>query len=408
MGFFSNLFKRSQQVEQRSVWDDMAVSLQYGNGSTYKTSYSMSLSAVYRCVDVISNAVASLPCRVYAVDTNGYKKELQNELSRILSKTPSDKMSAYSFYKLLVASALLNGNGYAMIVRENGSVKELRFIQAGYVSPLDCGDHIEYIINGVKNRVHQRDMIHIMNYTDNGVFGISTLTHARKTLGIAYASESSAEGFFKSGGCVNGYLKFDGPSTGAQKQEALTSWRNAFGAGEGQPGGIAVLPQNVSFQQLSVNPADAQLLESRKFNVEDICRFFGVSPIKCFDYTKSSYSTVEATELAFLNDTLRPLLVKIEQELERKLFNGDVKFDVKFDVTELLRADKAAQAAYYKELFNIGAITSNEVRKQLDLQPVEGGDEALVQVNLTKLKNIGEINNVDMDNRLKGKEENND
>ena len=249
-----------------------------------------------------------------------------------------------------------------------------------------------------------------MNYTDNGVFGISTLTHARKTLGIAYASESSAEGFFKSGGCVNGYLKFDGPSTGAQKQEALTSWRNAFGAGEGQPGGIAVLPQNVSFQQLSVNPADAQLLESRKFNVEDICRFFGVSPIKCFDYTKSSYSTVEATELAFLNDTLRPLLVKIEQELERKLFYGDFKFDVKFDVTELLRADKAAQAAYYKELFNIGAITSNEVRKQLDLQPVEGGDESLVQVNLTKLKNIGEINNVDMDNRLKGKgkEDNND
>ena len=140
----------------------------------------------------------------------------------------------------------------------------------------------------------------------------------------------------------------------------------------------------MDFEPITVNPADAQLLETRQFNVVDICRFFGVSPVKAFDLTKSSYSTVEATELAFLTDTLSPLLEKIELEFERKLYKPSEKdsIDVRFDTSRLLRADKQSLANYYNTLFNIGVITPNEIRRELDLPELKNGNHAFVQVNI--------------------------
>lgn len=139
----------------------------------------------------------------------------------------------------------------------------------------------------------------------------------------------------------------------------------AFNPNYGTPNGVALLEGNFTFEPISVNPSDAQLLETRQFNVVDICRFFGVSPVKAFDLTKSSYSTVEATELAFLTDTLSPLLEKIELEFERKLYKPSEKdsIDVRFDTAMLLRADKQSLANYYQTLFNIGVVSPNDIRK---------------------------------------------
>lgn len=144
----------------------------------------------------------------------------------------------------------------------------------------------------------------------------------------------------------------------------------------------------MEFEPITVNPSDAQLLETREFNVIDICRFFGVSPVKAFDLSKSSYSTVEATELAFLTDTLAPLLEKIELEFERKLYKPSEKdsIDVRFDTATLLRADKQSLANYYQTLFNIGVISPNEIRKELDLPAVDYGDNTFVQVNIQTIE----------------------
>lgn len=118
-----------------------------------------------------------------------------------------------------------------------------------------------------------------------------------------------------------------------------------------------------------MNPADSQLLETRQFNVIDICRVFGVSPVKAFDLSKSSYSTVEATNLSFLTDTLSPLIEKIELEFERKLYKPSEKesIDVRFDTARLLRADKQSLANYYNTLFNIGVVSANDIRRELDM-----------------------------------------
>ena len=405
MGFLDRILRRSPgavDAEQRKDEENVfGLALNYNGWGTYKTSQSLALSAVYRCVEVITNGVASLPVKLYRTDEKGFKYEMHNNLSFILSKKPTGKINAFTFYKLIVKDILLMGNAYALILRDdNGEVVGLQYIQAGLVSPIDKGDRIEYQVTGIKGFVRQEDILHFMNYTDNGVYGISVLTHARRTLGIADYGENASENFYKSGGCTTGFLKFDGPSSGKQREEILSAWNQATGGVRNQPNGIPVLPANVNYTQLSVNPADAQLLESREFSIVEICRFFGVSPTKCFDLTHASYNNSEMAELAFLNDTLRPLLTKIEMEMETKLFKPEEGYDIKFDVSELLRTDKKSQAEYFTKLFNLGVLSPNDIRKELDMDEIEGGDIHCAQINLTSIKNL-EFVNATSDNRLK-------
>ena len=410
MGFLDRILRRSPDTvepEQRKEDENVfGLALNYNGWSTYKTSQSLALSAVYRCVEVITNGVASLPVKLYRTDEKGFKYEMHNNLSFILSKKPTGKINAFTFYKLIVKDILLQGNAYALILRNGkGEVIGLQYIQAGLVSPIDRGDRIEYQVTGIKGFVRQEDILHFMNYTDNGVYGISVLTHARRTLGIADYGENASENFYKSGGCTTGFLKFDGPSSGKQREEILSAWNQATGGVRNQPNGIPVLPANVNYTQLSVNPADAQLLESREFSIVEICRFFGVSPTKCFDLTHASYNNSEMAELAFLNDTLRPLLTKIEMEMETKLFKPEEGYDIKFDVSELLRTDKKSQAEYFTKLFNLGVLSPNDIRKELDMDEIEGGDIHCAQINLTSIKNL-EFVNATADNRQKEPEMN--
>ena len=411
MGLFNRKKPSTVEPEKRSIVEDdnvWGLALNYGGYSTYKTSLALNLSAVYRCVEVITNGVASLPVKLYRVDGDGYKHQLDSDLSYVLSKRPSEKMNAFTFYKLLVKDILMSGNAYALIKRDGtGKVIGLNYVPAGLVSPIDKIDHIEYMVTGMKPTVHQKDIIHLMNYSDNGVFGVSVLTYARRTLGIADGGEKSAENFYKSGSCTSGFLKFDGPSSGKQREEILSAWNQATGGPNTGPNGIAVLPANVNYTQLSVDPADAQLLESREFSVIEICRFFGVSPWKCFDLTKSNYNNSEMAELSFLNDTLRPLLTKIEIELETKLFPGMTGYDIKFDVNEMLRTDQKSHAEYLTKMFNLGVLSPNEIRKELDMEEIEGGNIHVAQINLTSIKNLETIN-ATADNRLKEDELNNE
>lgn len=405
MGFLDRILRRSPgtvEPEQRKEEENVfGLALNYNGWSTYKTSQSLALSAVYRCVEVITNGVASLPVKLYRTDEKGFKYEMHNNLSFILSKKPTGKINAFTFYKLIVKDILLQGNAYALILRNGkGEIIGLQYIQAGLVSPIDKGDRIEYQVTGIKGFVRQEDILHFMNYTDNGVYGISVLTHARRTLGIADYGENASENFYKSGGCTTGFLKFDGPSSGKQREEILSAWNQATGGVRNQPNGIPVLPANVNYTQLSVNPADAQLLESREFSIVEICRFFGVSPTKCFDLTHASYNNSEMAELAFLNDTLRPLLTKIEMEMETKLFKPEDGYDIKFDVSELLRTDKKSQAEYFTKMFNLGVLSPNDIRKELDMDEIEGGDIHCAQINLTSIKNL-EFVNATADNRQK-------
>ena len=378
----------NKKPEVRSTFFD---SLMYNQAGGYTTNKAMLLSTVYRCVDVISDSVAQLPLEPYFKDEQGYKEKFVKHPSYyLLNKEPNKKMSRFTFIKTLIVSTLLQGNGYAFIERdEKGDAVGLHYLPADLVTIIDQNDDLKYSVVGMKGVIEPCNMIHILNFSYDGINGISTLTHARQTLGLATDSEAHASGFFKGGANLAGILKVQSSLSPRQKTDLKTSWQTAFSPTTGTPNGVAVLEGNMDFQPITVNPSDAQLLETRQFNVIDICRFFGVSPVKAFDLSKSSYSTVEATQLAFLTDTLSPLLEKIELEFERKLYKPSERnnIEVRFDTSVLLRADKASLASYYNTLFQIGVISTNEIRKALDLPAIGNGNHTFVQVNVQTLEN---------------------
>lgn len=356
----------------------------------------MTLSGVYRCVDVISDGIASLPLRLYKWE-NGVRKRVWqgDKLGLALNMRPDPRMTRYEFVKMLVTSKFLQGNAYALIMR-NEDVPSLVFLKPGDVTPIYQIDsltkqqYLVYQVRGFDRRLQHDELIHIKNFSYDGLVGISTLKHAFNALTIASGGDRQASKFYDGNGQPSGVVSVE--SGGRLKQKDREEFYNVWDSRlRDNPGGVIVLEGNAHYQPIGVNPAEAQLLESRQYSVVEICRFFGVSPVKCFDLTNSSYSTVEATQLDFLNDTLRPIMEAIEQELNSKLFLGSMagQFEVRFDTSSLLRADKTAQANYYRTLIFAGVLTPNEVRAEIDRDPIPGGDKAYVQNNMVGLNDIG-------------------
>lgn len=386
--------RRSAHGPKKGGGDAFGRSLIFG-GTTYSDSMAMKLSAVYGCVDVICKAVSQLPLEIFRIDSDGYKhKARTHPLFNVLNKKPNHRMTRYTLMSLWIQSSLLWGNGYAYIKRKgegnNGEPESLIYLSPTYVTivpPKNLIDPVQYRVAGTETLVPARDMIHIVNKSFDGVTGVSTIHYASQTLGLAHDAEKHAANFFASGCGIGGILK----SSTVLKEDQAKALKEAWNKAVKDNGynGVVVLGADLDFRALTVNPSDAQLLETRQFNVIDICRFFGVSPVKVFDLSKSSYSTVEATNISFLTDTISPLLEKIELELETKLFDGDPDIDVRFDVSQLLRADKQSLASYYSTLFQIGAINPNEIRREIDLPPIEGGNKNYVQVNLQPIDKEG-------------------
>lgn len=400
-------FKKKKKQEERGCGNfDF---LTYNSFNGYSTSQALLSSAVYRCVEVISDSIAQLPLEPFKVDAQGYKvKFTSHPTYRLLNKEPNNRMTRFTFIKTMIISMLLKGNAYAYIERDGkGDAVALYYIPADLVTiikPQSLKDDISYSITGMKGVVESCNMIHLLNFSYDGITGISTLQNAKRTLGLATEAENHAEGFFKGGANLAGVLKVQSSLTTQQKQALKSSWQSAFNSSTGTPNGVAVLEGNMEFQPITISPSDSQLLETRKFNVVDICRFFGVSPVKAFDLSNSSYNTIEAAELAFLTDTLSPLLEKIEQEFERKLYKPSEKdsIDVRFNTSVLLRADKQSLANYYNTLFNNGVMNINEIRRELDLEATDGGDSHFVQVNLQTLEKATS-SNPDNTNTIKEK-----
>lgn len=374
----------------------------YSQGGLYapfleSRSKPMLLSTVYRCVDLISDSVAVLPLETFRLDSEGFKeKYTRHPAYYLLNTEPNEDMTRYVFFKTMVVSTLLTGNAYAYIERDAElNVRQLVYIPSQQVSiewVID-GNGIyrkRYRVTGFRQLVEPRDMVHVLNFSYDGIKGVSTLSHARQTLGLASDSEAHAAGFFRSGANMSGILTIDGgPVNKKQKEQNYAEWQHRTNPVTGNPNGIVILEGNMRYQPITVSPKDSQLLESRLFNVQDICRFFSVSPVKAFDLSKSSYSTVEATQLQYLTDTALAVITKIELEINRKIFlpSERGKMQAEFDTSAILRADKAAQGEYWNKLFQIGAATPNEVRREINLSRLENGDQAFVQVNVQTLEN---------------------
>jgi HK97 family phage portal protein len=356
----------------------------------------MLLSAVYRCVDLISDSLGVLPLVTYSIDSAGFKSEhTKHPAYDLLNLEPNENMTRFVFLKTMMSSVLLNGNGYAYIERDSRlNPVQLVYIPSNLVGIEWIKDNSgifrkRYRVSSFNELLEPKSMLHFLNFSYDGIVGVSTLTHARQTLGIATDSEEHAAGFFKSGASMSGVLTVEGAKLRqGQKEQIYTEWSRRTDPVTGNPNGIVVLEGGQKYQPISISPKDSQLLESRQLNVLDICRFFSVPPEKAYDTSKNSYNSLEASQLHYLTDTVLSIITKFELEINRKLFLPSERNRVRaeFNTSTLLRTDKAAQATYWREMFNIAGATPNEVRKENNLPRLDGGDEAFVQVNVQTLK----------------------
>lgn len=377
--------ERSADVHPITYEDVYGVS---GGFSIFKqhNSFALSLSAVYSAVELISNSIALLPIQVKFKDDKG-EAQINNDHELNIAFNNND-MSKYMIIKMMVADMLLFGNGYALIERSGGHVTGIRYLEANDVQVQwdKYKKKLYYTCNTVAGKVIQpENILHIYKNSRDGHTGIGVLKYAARTIDLANYTENSSLDFFAKGLNVTGIIHAKQPMNKNQAQQALNSIEGNVNADKAY---YKFLPFDIDFQPLTQNAKDAQMIETRLFNVSEIARFFNISPVLLQDLSKSSYSTVEAANLQFLTQTLLPYISIIESEFNRKLV-GEENIFIDLDEREFLRTDSQSTANYYVTLVNAGILSRNEVREQLGYNKVDGADELAIPYTNTEQNTFG-------------------
>lgn len=405
MGFFSGLFRSRDKPQNRTTGS--AYSFFFGGsaaGKRVNERSAMQMTAVYSCVRILAEAVAGLPLHLYRYKEDGGKeKALDHPLYLLLHDEPNPEMSSFVFRETLMTHLLLWGNAYAQIIRNGrGEVMALYPLMPDRMA-VDRDDkgqlYYEYttsaddapISKGSIVRLKPSDVLHIPGLGFDGLVGYSPIAMAKNAIGLAIATEEYGSKFFANGAQPSGVLEH--PGTIKDPQRVRDSWMSQFG-GSANSNKIAVLEEGLKYTPISISPEQAQFLETRKFQINEIARIFRVPPHMVGDLEKSSFSNIEQQSLEFVKYTLEPWLVRWEQSIQRTLFSADEKkrYFVRFNVEGLLRGDYASRMNGYAVGRQNGWMNANDIREleNLDRIPAEeGGDLYLINGNMTKLKDAG-------------------
>jgi HK97 family phage portal protein len=387
---------RKKEERTITIGPTNSIGIPYGGTSTsLSAQQSMRLSAVYRCVDVKSSDIGAMPWDVfrYKGEMEWVKDDAHFSYS-MLNVQPNAMCSSFTFWKTFTAKIELEGNGFARIFRnEFGDPTQLELLMGVVTMYIRTDLTVYYIhIHPYTNEnqfIDGEDMIHVLNFSYDGLLGVSTLTHAMNITGLAASSDGQAKGFFSSGANLSGIISVPGKIDETKATALKAAWGAAFSlsATTGVAGGVAVMEGGAEFKPVSVKPKDAQMLETRAFNVIDICRFFGVHPSKCFDMSSASYASAESYQLGYVTDTMTPLARKIDNEVNRKLYRPSQRKKTKalLRVREMRAADLTTLASYYSSMFQLGTYSPNDICRELNLPLDPKGNKKYVQVNLSPL-----------------------
>lgn len=360
----------------------------------YGGSNALSIATVYRCIQILSESVANLPVQYMRMKEGIFVDDKSNRLDYLLNVQPDKAMSAFDFWCAVVQHVLLDGNAYIIPVYNPATMDIDRLALCGRGTVSHDTLHDTYDVcdatNGIFGKYEEDEVIHIKGLITNDTkSGVSVLTYARLTLDVASTGDSETLNRFANGGNVRGLVSNDqsvrgfGEYQDKQLEKTAEDIDSRFQGGER----IVSLPGQVDFKQISLSSTDMQFLESRKFTVRDICRFFGVHPSFVFDDTSNNYKSAEMANVAFLSNTLNPLLRKIENELQRKLVSPSIssKRRIQFDRKGLYACDLESKVSYQSKTIGAGIYTVNEWRREENKPPVVGGDIVLVSANLRNI-----------------------
>ncbi len=356
------------------------------------------VATVYRCVDLLANSVANLRLQYMRRKGEIFVEDTNSRLHYLLTVQPDTYLSAFDFWRQVVTYMLLKGNAYIVPVYDTLTMEIARLALVDPSCVAHDTVHDTYTITdmnaGISGTFDEGEVIHLKNYTRDGKIGISTITYAATTLSIANTGNAETLNRFENGGNVRGIISNDtsvrgfGEYQDDQLEETAKDLDSKFRTGQR----IVSVPGQVQFSPLSLSSTDMQFLETRKFTVREICRFFGVHPSFVYDDTSNNYKSAEMANVAFLSNTLNPILRKIENELHRKLVAPTLccKRRFEFDRRDLYACDLDSRVKYQASTIAAGIYTVNEWRRAENKEPIKGGDLVLVSANL---KSIDEVAN---------------
>lgn len=394
----TNFFKRSTTT---SSVDTGTTSPAVSNIEDYTQFFigsgsSLNVATAYACARFLSESVANLSM-VYQKKQGGiFKADEASILNYLLNIQPSAHINAFDFWSCIIRQKLLRGNAYILPMYDyNLELYALVLLTPGTVSH-DTTNHTYTIsdsFNGIYGTFAESDVIHIKGMSIDGGDGMSVVSYAKTTLAIAETGDNETLNRFKTGGNVIGLVTNDnsnvkgfGEVQDKELNKTAVNLDTRFRSGER----IVNLPGEADFKQISLSSTDMQFLESRKFTVRDICRFFGVHPSFVFDDTSNNYKDAEEAWSAYLSNTLGPMLKQIETEFSRKLISPKLyaKYKFQFNREDLFSSDLVSRIEYQTKTIAAGLYTVNEWRLKENKEGIEGGDKVLVSANL---KGINEL-----------------
>ena len=418
MGIFSGLFK-SRDKPQNSTAGSAYTFFMGGStaGKHVNERSAMQMTAVYSCVRILAEAVAGLPLHLYKyTEEGGKEKAVDHPLYLLLHDEPNPEMSSFVFRETLMTHLLLWGNAYAQIIRNGkNEVVALYPLMPNKMSvDRDERGQLYYTyqrsneeaptMKGSSVILKPSEVLHIPGLGFDGLVGYSPIAMAKNAIGMAIACEEYGAKFFANGAQPGGVLEH--PGTIKDPQRVRESWQNTFG-GSGNANRIAVLEEGMKYTPIAISPEQAQFLETRKFQINEIARIFRVPPHMVGDLEKSSFSNIEQQSLEFVKYTLDPWVIRWEQSIMRSLLTPEEKktFYVKFNLEGLLRGDYQSRMNGYAIGRQNGWMSANDIREleNLDRIPTEeGGDLYLINGNMLPMRNAGAFANITTDD---GKEE---
>ena len=364
----------------------------------------MQNTAVYCCVRVLAESIASLPLHVYEYKHGGKEKAISHPLYFLLHDSPNEEMTSFVFRETTITHLLLWGNAYGQILKNfAGRIIGIYPLLPDrvVVSRNDKGE-IEYqyttfngenpnIKEGKTVTLKKQDVLHIHGLGFDGLVGYSPIAMARNAIGMSMACEDFGASFFANGARPSGILEH--PGIIKDPERLRESWQTTYGGAE-NTGKVVVLEEGMKYQQISIPPDDAQYLETRKFQIAEIARIFRVPLHLLNDLERATFSNIEHQSLEFVVYSLMPWIVRCEQALNKSLFSPSERgrFFVKFNVDGLLRGDYQSRVEGYVKLIQNGVLSVNDVREMEDLNPIsdaEGGNLHLINGNVAKLSQAG-------------------
>jgi len=402
---FSKLFKSKHKSWNRTAGS--AYSFYLGNSTSGKSvneRSAMQMTAVYACVRILSEAVAGLPLHLYRYTDKGNKeKAIDNPLYFLLHNEPNIEMTSFAFRETLMTHLLLWGNAYAQIIRNGkGEILGLYPLMPNRMT-VDRDEnkklYYEYMVNSDDAPINKKstvrlkpyEVLHIPGLGFDGLVGYSPIAMAKNAIGMAIACEEYGAKFFANGAQPSGILVH--PAAIKDPKKIKESWNEAYG-GSANAHHIAVLEEGMTYTPISISPEQAQFLETRKFQLNEIARIFRIPPHMIGDLEKSSFSNIEQQSLEFVKYTLDPWVTRWEQSMARSLLTDDEKqnYFIKFNVDGLLRGDYQSRMNGYAIGIQNGFMSPNDVREleNLDLIPDDkGGNNYFCNGNMTKLNEAG-------------------